>query len=474
MPRKATGSLVYVEANTKTAAHFAARMTRADGSRFWFHFEAAPNTPKNETAFRERAAKLAQDLKQGDVRKPSKPDVHAAAVTRETVTQYVDRWMADRERAGLRRQRNEKSRMQTHVLPRIGPKPMAAVTSHDLKELVFALDEKVRADSLSGATASKVWSLVAKMFDDASASKNPALCILATNPARYPVHVKGPDKGRRRRKQWLYPKELAKLVGDERLSVRWRRIYAVASYLGLRLGELAALRWEHVDLDSGAVNVVHSYDLETCELKVPKSARGSRIVPIPAALAPVLAAMHKEAKGKGLVIQSDDPRRVTPHGLPPHRGLPGLLREHLLRAGVDRSDLHHESPSTQRVTFHDLRASYGTWLALENVPVTAIAERMGHEEIATTMQYVRMGDSVRALHLGTPFGPLPDALSAETPDSIVRNYFRRGPKGGKPRELSKPLGPVPGAGFEPTCLAASDFKSPASALPPPRRSRLQL
>ena len=40
--------------------------------------------------------------------------------------------------------------------------------------------------------------------------------------------------------------------------------------------------------------------------------------------------------------------------------------------------------------FHDLRHSYGTWLADDGIVPNKLAKVMGHEDIATTMQlYVR-------------------------------------------------------------------------------------
>ena len=48
--------------------------------------------------------------------------------------------------------------------------------------------------------------------------------------------------------------------------------------------------------------------------------------------------------------------------------------------------------------FHDLRHSYGTWLADDGLPVHKIAKVMGHENIATTMQlYVRWTEDHSAI-----------------------------------------------------------------------------
>ena len=48
--------------------------------------------------------------------------------------------------------------------------------------------------------------------------------------------------------------------------------------------------------------------------------------------------------------------------------------------------------------FHDLRHSYGTWLADDGVPVNKVQKVMGHENVTTTLQlYVRKRDDPSAI-----------------------------------------------------------------------------
>ena len=48
--------------------------------------------------------------------------------------------------------------------------------------------------------------------------------------------------------------------------------------------------------------------------------------------------------------------------------------------------------------FHDLRHSYGTWLADDGVPVNKVQKVMGHENVRTTLQlYVRKTDDPDAI-----------------------------------------------------------------------------
>lgn len=81
--------------------------------------------------------------------------------------------------------------------------------------------------------------------------------------------------------------------------------------------------------------------------------------------------------------------------------------------------------------FHDLRHSYGTWLADDGIVPNKLAKVMGHEDIATTMQlYVRRTedhDAIRDLLARvTPFWrnaacPLPN-LTSERTDQVGKQF----------------------------------------------------
>lgn len=61
-------------------------------------------------------------------------------------------------------------------------------------------------------------------------------------------------------------------------------------YAGLRLGEVCALTWTDVDLDNDRILVNKSYNFKACAVKSPKTAAGTRTVPIPPPLHDALSA----------------------------------------------------------------------------------------------------------------------------------------------------------------------------------------
>jgi integrase len=78
-----------------------------------------------------------------------------------------------------------------------------------------------------------------------------------------------------------------------------RALYLMAAMTGLRQGELLGLRWRDLDLEVHKLRVRQTF--VRGEFKGPKSARGSRGVP----LAPALESALRELRDSSLLIADD-------------------------------------------------------------------------------------------------------------------------------------------------------------------------
>lgn len=172
-----------------------------------------------------------------------------------------------------------------------------------------------------------------------------------------------PRRWRRQGKQWLYPSEASALLACPDVLLRWRRLYALATYLYLRPGELAALEWSDVNFEHEYVSIHQALDLRTGKVKSTKTGI-TRKVPIRPGLRPLLEAMHDNS-GIGRVVQSEHENRKSTRGFPPLEDLAATLRDHLTRAEVKRADLYQVRATTKRVSFYDLRATGITWEVLD-------------------------------------------------------------------------------------------------------------
>ncbi|MBV9945653.1 MAG: site-specific integrase [Myxococcales bacterium] len=68
---------------------------------------------------------------------------------------------------------------------------------------------------------------------------------------------------------------------------------------------------------------------------------------------------------------------------------------------------------SQHLTWHDLRATGATWMAVRGDDPHKIMQRCGHRSFSTTMLYVREGEAIRD-GFGEPFPALPAELLGES------------------------------------------------------------
>jgi len=149
---------------------------------------------------------------------------------------------------------------------------------------------------------------------------------------------------------------------------------------GLRRGEVAALRWRNVALDAGRLSIVASVEQTNgghLRLKPPKSGR-SRTVALPA-LAIEELRRYRLIQAEELlrlgIRQSDDSHVCLQPNYQPWapRSLSSIFGKFIKAA------------SLPRIRLHDLRHSHATHLLMANVHPKIVQERLGHANIATTM-----------------------------------------------------------------------------------------
>lgn len=379
----------------------------------------------------KREAKKLSKESEGFRFEPNQHDVATPVTASPLVDAYHDQWATDRERRG---RVSERGRYKNHISPFIGGKAMAKVTKNDARRVCTELDEKVLSGAIDWSTAVKAWGVATKMFKDACSSKVASLRVLEVNPF---ADVPGPDRGALKPKQWLYPTEATALLACPEVPLRWRRLYTLAAYLYTRPGELAALEWPDVHLDQGYVHIHQAMNLRTGEIKPTKTGI-TRKAPIRPSLAPLLADMRRETDGRGRVVVHDHENKEAEHGFPPLEDLAATLRAHLLRAGVDRAELHEDRATTKRVTFYDLRATGITWEALAGTEPLHIMQRAGHKDFKTTQGYIREAEAV-GLGVGVPFPPLPDSLIVAAHSGRAALSDRESP-GKKARNAASPTG----------------------------------
>ena len=384
------------------SGHWQGRITLNNGQRPWME----PFTRKMSA---ERADELIEETA-SRARNENWTELPRRSTGRakvETVNDYFERWKAYRVAHGIRDTDTEASRFEHHVAKQISRLAVDGVTPEHLEKLVVSLEGKIRDGKLKWKTANNVWAVVAKMFADAKGCRERGLRVRADNPA---AGVAGPDRALHviRRKVYLYPVEFLQLVSCEAVPLRWVRIYTIALFTYGRAGEQAALQCGDIDLQARTIEFVKQLCAKTGRVGQTKE-NAKYAVPIEPNLLPLLEMMIEEVGGKGPLLQADT-KAGEKHGLP-RNDASEKLRRHLRMAGVTREALFSEDPLRKPITFHDLRGTAATWMALRGDAPLTIQQRVGHRQFSTTQGYIREAEAVgKGADIGVPFPPLPERL----------------------------------------------------------------
>jgi integrase len=189
------------------------------------------------------------------------------------------------------------------------------------------------------------------------------------------AHVDRPKRNRspHTRVRFLQPHELdavIRAVPDDTLGSVEGPLYLTAALTGARQGELLALRWLDVDWLAQRLRIAENYTRGRWD--TPKSHEG-RSVPLADRVARELDLLSKGSRYRA------DTDLVFCHPLTGNVLDPSKVRKRFAEA-IDRARVH-------KITFHELRHTFGTQMAAAGAPLRAIQEWMGHADAKTTEIY---------------------------------------------------------------------------------------
>jgi hypothetical protein len=85
------------------------------------------------------------------------------------------------------------------------------------------------------------------------------------------------------------------------------------------------------------------------------------------------------------------------------------VRPKCCRGRARSAELLTGDKTRKAITFHDLRATGITWMAIRGDEPIKIMRRAGHENMSTTMGYVREAENLTTA-IGEPFPALPEPI----------------------------------------------------------------
>ena len=326
--------------------------------RKWHSFSGTKRQAQDE------CARLISELKGGKYVEPSKT----------TVTQFLERWLDDvRTRVTPKTHERYTQICHKNINPLLGGILLAKLKPEQISEAYSkALTSgRRRGDGgLSPRTVRQIHAILKSALTQAVKWD-----ILARNPA---AAVMGPKVGRVVMQTYDL-EQTAELIE----AARGNRVFIpilLAVLAGLRRGEIAALRWRHIDLVGAQLAVVQSAEQTKAGVryKEPKSGRG-RTIALSATLVTELKAyrlrqvqellrLGKQLTDDDFVVTREDGLALRPHS----------LGQEWVRFLARRQDL-------PRIRFHDLRHAHATHLLLSGVHPKVASERLGHSKVGITL-----------------------------------------------------------------------------------------
>ena len=154
-----------------------------------------------------------------------------------------------------------------------------------------------------------------------------------------------------------------------------------AIFTGMRLGEIMALSWQCVDYDKNTIKIERSWAYKVHELKSPKNQASYRTIPVPINLLNKLAELKGNDTRWVFVRKNARHERMTDKeilrtGIVDQTTVDNNLKKFAKKAGVK---------SWQDIHIHSLRHAHVAYLAYKNVNWYAISKRLGHSNLAITL-----------------------------------------------------------------------------------------
>ena len=188
-----------------------------------------------------------------------------------TLGRYVQTWLARRKTKTVK---DDRTRLERHVVPRIGSMELVSIRPRHLRDLIEDLKSEGK---LAPKTIREISGLLHTVFKSAVIDE-----LVATNPVIYERGVlpKKVDKDPTWRAEAIFTRtEIEQIISDDRLPEYRRVIYALKFFTG-RHGEVASMKWSQYD---AATRPLGTVNLGKTKSGVP------RAIPVHPTLAKILA-----------------------------------------------------------------------------------------------------------------------------------------------------------------------------------------
>lgn len=314
---------------------------------------------KSEARAAEREARVAWE--KGTYIEPNKM----------TYGEYVTNWLANRNNISEQTRATNEGHLRNHILPVLGHIPLQKVGPEHIEELIRSLKDK----GLASGTIKKIYNLVQTSFRAALKRE-----YIARNPFDYLDDGDKPKVEKKKIDYWT-KEEVKQFLSSFEEGDRYRIIFVLAIYTGMRRGEILGLRWKDINFETGQISISQILAFKGKLKDGAKTSAGNRSI----AMSPYVMS---ELKKHRLIIEREKRWRINqneeyedndlvvcqPNGKPMSwSNFHKFWQRRLIKSGV------------RPIRFHDLRHTCATLLLSAGVHPKVVQELLGHSSIKVTL-----------------------------------------------------------------------------------------
>lgn len=312
--------------------------------------------------------------------------------SRTTFSNVAEEWLASNPTKRPSALARDAGIVRCHLLPSLAPRPVGSITPREVQDLVNTWAGKV-----APRTVARQYGVLRTILAMAVERD-----YLGRSPCRG-VHLPRFEPKQRR---IVTPDKLVALAAAT--SIEYRPMVYLGAVLGLRWGEVAALRVGRVDLLRGTLTVAEGLTRDASGAiheGPPKSEFSRRTMAIPGPVVDLLADHLRRVGFTG----ADATRWLFPSP----GGGPLFYNNWRTRVWLPAC----RAAGLAGLGFHDLRAACATWMVADGVDVKTAQARLGHADPRLTLaiyaQATTEADRAAADRLGARLMPRPAESSAE-------------------------------------------------------------
>ena len=329
--------------------------------------------PKTKNVLAKTKGECTEKLKA--LKETLTPSTHAKIQADMPFGEWLDHWYNTHSKPTIRprTQRAYEGYIRLYIKPKLGSITLNKLTTNDIQQFCAWMksDDHVGGEPIADSQVRNCYGLCKRALEKAVEDR-----LIFRNPA---VGCKLPDY-RPEEMKILSRESMQKLLIQAK-EENYYELFLLEFATGLRLGEIAALQWDDLNLTTGELRISKQAGTVGSEVVIcePKTKAAVRTLILPPSVLKVMREYKTRVNSRWMFPSSkkeDSPMRPSSIYLRLHRIL--------------------DHAGCERIRFHDLRHTFATNALAYGMDIKTLSTILGHVSSATTLNtYSHVTDEMR-------------------------------------------------------------------------------